>query len=65
MVEVKIRIFIMFATSVYIPMLANLQQSKLRYIADLSSPLSLKMLREAYLLAVVNLKEQGIDNPEK
>ena len=44
----------MFGRDVYIPILANVLQPKLRYVDDTSSMLSLEMLTEAYMMAAIN-----------
>ena len=46
----------MFGRDMYIPPIAHLLQPKLRYLEDKSSLLSVEMLREAYMLAAINLK---------
>ena len=50
------RFFLMFWRNVYNPTLENLLQPKLRYAAGASALFLLEMLREAYMLASVNLK---------
>ena len=49
--------FFMFGRDIYIPTLANMLQSKLRYLADTSSMLSIDMLREGYVITAITLKK--------
>ena len=43
-------LLLMFVTDAYLPILANMLQPKMRYLGDISSMLSLKMLRKAYMV---------------
>ena len=49
----------MFERDIYIPTLGNLLQSKLRYLGDKFSLLSVEMPREAHMLDVMNVKRAG------
>ena len=55
----------MFGRDVYIPTPANLLQPKLRYLADKFSFLSIEMLREVCMLAVMSLKWARKKQPSK
>ena len=48
--------FFMFGRDVYIPTIANPLQPKLRNLGEMSSLLSIEMLREACILAEKNFK---------
>ena len=50
---------------VYIPILANPLQPKLRYLGDKSSLLLIEILREAYMLVAINLKRPKDRQPSK
>ena len=54
-----------FGRDVYNPTLANLLLSKIRYLGDKSSVLSLEMLREADMLVTVNLKRAKDRQPNR
>ena len=55
----------MFGKDVYIPTLANILQPKLRYLGDKHSLFCIEMLREAYMLAAINVKRARDRQPSK
>ena len=55
----------MFGRDVYISTLVNLLQPNVRYLDDSSTLLSVQILREACMLAAVNLKNAGDRLPNK
>ena len=57
--------FLMFGRDMYIPILGNILQPKLRYLGDTSSTLSLEMSGEAYMMAAINHKKARDNNEEK
>ena len=55
----------MFGRDIYIPFFATVLQPTLRYLGNISSRLSWEMLREAYMMAAINLKKAQDRQPGK